>query len=498
MTAVVTVKSKFQQAEKLFNDVGQQYVVLNDSAGASTINFASAANQDSALANFKGLGNLTGPHVVKKHEVNNYYIGIGRAEDWNDSDVAPSPSVNPRQERLLRYSLQAVKKVDNYKFVIPRYNWTSGANYNAYDDNQTGYPSNAYYVLTDENNVYICLQKGTNNLGEVQPSTVKPTGVATGAFTTADGYTWKFLYAIDATNANKYLAANYMPVEKVVADSANDPTLTAAQTQQVGIQNAAIAGAITSIALDSGGAGYVNAPAITIVGNGSSATAHAYVSGGVIKKIAFDSASFFGSGYTYASITIADSSGVTKPAVARPVIGPKAGFGADPREDLKSSSVMFNVQPAGTVNGTWPLNDFRQVGLIKNPLVLGYDSDRNYYEGAEARATKKLTVSGGITGFDNDDTITQSGTGAKAYVVKTNGDFIYYNQTEKTGFTAFDSSAITSSPGGGSATITKIWLSDADSDAVDNLTGDILYIDNRAAVQRSISQTEDLKVVITI
>ena len=493
MAAVISTITKFQQAEKLFDDVGQQYVVLNDSATASNFGLA-----DSAQQNFKGLGNLTGPHVVKKHEFNRVYAGIARSEDWNANDSAPAPGLNPRTVRTAQYTLQALKQVNDYKFVVPRYNWTSGATYSAYDDNQTGYPSNAYYVLTDENNVYICLQKGTNNLGEGQPSTIKPTGVATGAFTTADGYTWKFLYAIDATNANKYLAANYMPVEKVVADSANDPTLTAAQTQQVGIQNAAIAGAITSIELDSGGAGYVNAPAITVVGNGSGATAHAYVSGGVIKKIAFDSASFFGSGYTYASITIADSSGVTKPAVARPVIGPKAGFGADPREDLKSSSVMFNVQPAGTVNGTWPLNDFRQVGLIKNPLVLGYDSDRNYYEGAEARATKKLTVSGGITGFDNDDIITQSLTGAKAYVVKTNGDFIYYNQTEKTGFTAFDSSAITSSPGGGSATITKIWLSDADSDAVDNLTGDILYIDNRAAVQRATSQTEDLKVVITI
>lgn len=492
MTAVVTTKSKFQQAEKLFNDVGQQYVILNDSATASNFGLA-----DSAQQSFKGLGNLTGPHVAKKHEVNTYYIGIGRAQDWNSTDSATAPSTNPREIRLARYSLQAVKKVDDYKFVVPRYNWTSGATYSAYDDNQTGYPSNAYYVLTDENNVYICLQRAKNSTGTAQPSTVKPTGVATSAFSTADGYVWKFLFAIDATNANKYLAANYMPIEKVVADSANDPTLTAAQTQQVGVQNAAIAGAITSIELDSGGAGYVNAPAVTIVGNGSGATAHAYVSGGAIKKIAFDSASFFGSGYTYASITIADSSGVTKPAVARPIIGPDAGFGADPREDLKSSSVMFNVQPAGTVNSTWPLNDFRQVLLIKNPLNHRYDSSRDYFIGAEGSALRRLTVTGSNDQFDNDDTITQSATGAKAYVDSADATYIYYHQTETTGFIAFDSSAITSSPGGGSATVIQLGDS-ANAREVDHLTGDILYIDNRAAVQRSSSQTEDLKVVITI
>jgi hypothetical protein len=492
MAAVISTITKFQQAEKLFNDVGQQYVVLNDSATASNFGLA-----DSAQQNFKGLGNLTGPHVVKKHEFNRVYAGIARSEDWNANDSAPAPGLNPRTVRTAQYTLQGLKQVNDYKFVVPRYNWTSGATYSAYDDNQTGYPSNAYYVLTDENNVYICLQRAKNASGTAQPSTIKPSGVATSAFSTADGYVWKFLYSIDATNANKYLASNYMPVEKVVADSANDPVLSAAQTQQVGVQNAAVDGAILNIELDSGGAGYVNAPAITVVGNGSGATAHAYVSGGVIKKIAFDSASFFGSGYTYASITIADSSGVTKPAVARPVIGPSGGIGADPRQDLKSSSIMFNTQPAGVEGGEFPLNDFRQVLLVKNPLNWKYDSARDYYTGSVGSTLRRLTVTGSNDQFDNDDTITQSATGAKALVDSADATYIYYHQNETTGFTAFDSSAITSSPGGGSATVIQLGDS-ADATEIDRMTGDVLYIDNRAAVARSAAQTEDLKIVITI
>jgi len=489
MAAVVSNKLKFQQAEKLFNDVGQQYVIKNDSATATTFQLADSAGAYEWGTDY--------PYIAKNFQYNYIYAGIGRSEDWNANDSASTPTLNPRTVRLAQYGLQAVKSVTDYKFVVPRYNWSTGTTYSAYDDNVTGYPTNAYYVLTDENNVYICLQRAKNSSGEAQASTVKPTGTATGAFNTADGYIWKFMYTIDATNANKYLAANYMPVEFVDADSAGDPTLSAARLQQWNIQQAAVDGAILNIELDSGGAGYTNAPAVTIYGNGTSAQAHATISGGVIKKIEFDSDGVMGSGYTYASISIADSSGVTKPAVARPIIGPAGGVGADPRQDFKSSSVMFNTQPSGTETGTFPLNDFRQVLLIKNPLKHSYDSARDYFTASSGSTLRRLTVAGSNDQFDNDDTITQASTGAKGYVDSADATYVYYHQTETTGFIAFDSSAITSSPGGGSATVIQLGDSAA-ARGVDHMTGDVLYIDNRAAVTRSSSQTEDLKIVITI
>ena len=63
MTAVVSIETKLLLAEKLFNDVGQQYVILNDSAAATTFIIG-----DSATGNYPDLSNLTNPRIIKNHE----------------------------------------------------------------------------------------------------------------------------------------------------------------------------------------------------------------------------------------------------------------------------------------------------------------------------------------------------------------------------------------------------------------------------------------------
>jgi hypothetical protein len=506
MAAVVTNQTKFQQAEKLFGDVGRQYTVLNDSDGSETtsgITFLTLT--DSANADQAGLSNVTYP-AVYRGKVNTYYAAIGRTQDWNDSDAAPSPGVNDREGRKARYDLTGVKKISDYKFVIPRYNWSTGTTYSGYDDNTTGYPTNAYYVLTDENNVYMCLQAAKNNAGTVQPSTIKPTGTATTALDTGDGYRWKFLYSIDATNANKYLAANYMPVE-FVTDSALDPTLTAAQQQQKTIQNAAVKGRIINIQLDSGGTGYTSAPSVTIYGDGSSAAATATLSGSSVSKVELGAYDSGGSGYKQVSVAFSGGGSPTKPAKARAVLGAEGGPGADPRKDLKASSVMFNVQPAGNNNGTWVVgNDFRQVAVLKNPLKPGQDSadaykhESSFFTGADGNAAKAMKV-GISTEFVVDGLITGGTSGAKAYLDScpsgTGDKTLKFHKNETTGFVAFQVGETITGSLGGSGTISTLGDSAGARD-VDPMTGDLLYIDNRAAVTRTESQTEDLKIVITL
>ena len=428
---------------------------------------------------------------------NRYYIAIGKADDWDSSDTPPVPFNTAREERNARHAMQSVKSVADVSFVIPRTTWSSGAIYSSFNDNVSGHPVQNYYVVTDENQVYICLRQAKDAAGNTIVSTIKPTGFSTKDFQTADGYVWKFLYSISAPNASKYLAANYMPVRYIDLIDSNSSTT---DIEQKGIQDAAIPKAIVGYRIASGGTGYTSAPSIVINGDGTGAAATATVSGGTVTKVEVrDSAGelVIGTGYNNAQVVVG---GAGTGAAVFPILSAPGGIGADPRVDLRASAIMLNTKPDGFEGGEFVIgNDFRQVSILKNPTD---------YTGAPltaiaANALRALTFDTITSGFSPDKTILGGTSGAKAYINKVDSDQVWYHQTETTGFGAFaEGEVITETDGAGTGVLNPIGV-DTDSKAydsasVDYLSGDLLYIDNRAAISRSAEQQEDIKIIIQI
>ena len=421
----------------------------------------------------------------------NYYIGIGRSQDWDSSDTPTVPVNSLREEIQFRLNMQSVKKTADVSYVAPRKNWSSGSAYSGYNDNQVDQPTNSHYVITDNNSVYICLEQGKSATGVPITSTVKPTGSSLNPFKTADGYVWKFLYTLAAVDANKYLSANYIPVK---LQDATDSSSSATAIEQYNVQQAAVPGQVAGITLISGGSGYTSTPTVTIVGNGDSAEAVATVFGGSVVKVEMkDSAStiFNGSGYNYADVVFSGGSGTG--ASARANIASIGGFGSDPRIDLKSTALMFNAKPSGTENDKFIIGqDFRQVALMRNVKNAATDSD---YSSEAGSALDYMTLSSVATAFSPDKTILGGTSGAQAYVDRFDSDKVYYHQTEETGFIPFQASeSVSETDGAGSGVIgTPLTLGD-----INKFKGEVFYIDNRAAIERSDAQTEDLKIIIQL
>lgn len=416
---------------------------------------------------------------------NYYFIGIGRAELWNDSDVAPT-AVNSRdEERKFRNSLQGVKQINDVSFVVPRYNWTSGTIYSAYDDRVVGYPTNTYYVLTQSNQVYLCVQRGLNNLGQPVASVVEPTSTSTSPFTTADGYTWKFLYSLSALETSRFLAANYMPVRLI--DSA-DPSVR--EQQQQAVQNAAVAGQVLNIVVTSGGTGYSSAPTVSIIGDGSGAQATATVAGGAVVRVDMVNR---GSGYNNAAVSFSSGN-----ATARAVLAPELGLGADPRVELRADAIMFNGRPDGIEGGEFLIDqDFRQVGIVRNIKKSVTDSD---FVASAGSALKYLSFQVGATPFSDDTFVVGSTSGSRGFVDKADSAAgVFYHQNDATGFGTFISGEALTAQNLAGASITGSATLDSDQPAtVNRFSGDVLYIDNRAAIVRSTGEIQDIKVVIQL
>lgn len=445
-----------------------------------------------------------------------YYVGVGRSDPWDDAGDNPTTPVNSvYEERNFRLGWQSVKRIVDVSYVVPRKNWTSGTTYSRYDDNYSSYPTNPYYVITDDNQVYICLKQSTNDAGVANPSTVKPTTTDTvKPQKTSDGYIWKFLYTIGGATANKFLSANFMPVE-YVNDSPGGQGLTGLQVQQAEVRAGAIPKQVLGWVVDSGGRDFTAAPTITIVGNGDSvgidpntpiAAASATLNGSIISKVEVDSSAdstaSFGRNYDYASVTLAGGGGTG--AVIRPIIGPDSGIGANPIHDLRATSIMFNVKPDGGEPGAdlvndWVVNeqDYRQVALVYTPnkgFQNEYGNVDSNYTADTGRVSPYLVMASpaNASQFTLDQTITD-GT-ATGLIVDIDNDRIYYQQNITTGFERFDKSRQLTADGLGNFDIDSV----VRKGDIDPFSGEIMYLENRAAVERIAGQVEDIKIIITL
>ena len=218
---------------------------------------------------------------------NEYYIGIGKSDLFNQEDTVVPPIDSPFEEREFRQNLQSIKKVEGSTFVAKRVNWSSGTTYAGWDDSVDPENTTSWYVLNDAKEVYICLDHAKNLDGSPKPSMVEPNYGLLNVpyeqhFTTVDGYTWKFLYSLRPETIFQFLSSNHIPVQEAEPSL---PTGDPIEDLQTTVKLGAVGGQVISASVENGGSGYTVVPTLTVIGNGVGATAVAHVSEGVVTRI---------------------------------------------------------------------------------------------------------------------------------------------------------------------------------------------------------------------
>jgi hypothetical protein len=142
------------------------------------------------------------------------YLFVGKVEVWDDESSAPAPtdSVSNTSFDYWR-SMIAAKKLSSadVSHIIPRTDWQTSTSYTAYSDVTNELFANNFYVVTDDLNVYKCLQNNVAN----GVSTIKPTGTSSGLIELTDGYKWKYMYTISPQEILKFTTSDYVPVKKI-------------------------------------------------------------------------------------------------------------------------------------------------------------------------------------------------------------------------------------------------------------------------------------------
>ena len=461
---------------------------------------------------------------IKSIADDSVYIMLGKSDAWstNKNVSADSPATTPLdiqlEENDMWQNAIALKKLgaSDAINVVPRYNWTSGTPYTAWDDIDPAIFTTKFYVLNENYDIFKCLKAGSGN------STYQPTvTTSTHAFSTADGYIWKYMGKISTPNVTKFMTNTYMPVKTVTLPAGGViGDLSDAEATQYTYQVNCATGLLTNTSgkiyryqVINGGSGYSSAPTVTVYGNGTGAAATAVVVGGAVTAINVTGEALMGgtleersayiancgSGYTSVYVTIASPvSGVT--ATARAILSPKNGHGTDQTRELGGFYVETNVALTGAEgNGDFITGaNFRQIALVKNPLDFG-TTDISSTATLSALKTMKLAAAPTGGPFESGDYITGSSTASPcafvdSYAVEDSDYIVRYHQNDKTGYAAFNvGETITAHSGAQTAIIDAGGLGNPD---VKPLSGDIMFIENRAPITRAVSQIEDIRLVI--
>lgn len=297
-----------------------------------------------------------------------YYLVIAKNDAWSGpnaglySEASPSDSAPPTpkdtfQSKYILWDAMLSGKIvaaSDVSHVVKRVNWTTATLYPQYEHQTDDLPTLDFFVTHVDGantNVYKCISnaQGAN-------STVAPTGQSTSIVTTGDGYKWKYMYTITASQFEKFVTDDWVPVQTLTSDDGSI---------QWDVQQAAVDGAINFIDIVDGGSGGTNGPqTLTLVGgDGTGFTGTGTVTAGVVTAINITAAGTverLASSATVATVTGED---------LRPKIEPVGGHGSDAVTELGGFFVMINVKLKDTEGGDFVVgDDFRIIGLLKNPI----------------------------------------------------------------------------------------------------------------------------------
>jgi hypothetical protein len=500
----------------------------------------------------------------------NYYSFIGLpnsneySSDWNVSPIAPKDSFD--EESSYWDTMIALKKIhtNDIRQAIRKIKWESGIIYDMYRHDITrdniSRPSRAtslyssnYYVVNSNYQVYICLYNGVSPENqEGRPSQFEPTFTDLEPRTAgngSDGYIWKYLYTLNATEIIKFDSTNFIPVP-----------LNWGQDQQTSLikNNAQNNGQIKTCTIKNRG-NYENVSTvrnrtfrnIPIKGDGTGATVSISFNNNFQVESIFVTNG--GSNYTYGRIDL--RAGGILAAEVEPVfdviIPPKGGHGFDIYNELGAfyvsayARIENDLENPDFITG----NEIARIGIVENPEKFN-STDLLTVDKASALSAIKLV---GITNqndynsasFSPDSFITQTvgaGVTAVGRVIsydKNTGVLKYWQDRTLVGFATtgaqnsptygFNLEKFTSSPEtGGSLTISggsinlnidvsfgstespgittvinnrtyklgQPFVNGVSNPEVKKYSGNVIYVDNRPAITRSQNQKEDIKVIL--
>ena len=458
-----------------------------------------------------------------------YYLFIGKSTPFTsttsggDDNSPPTPRDDVTREFYNWDSMLAAKLISasDVAFVIPRRNWTNSTTYDMYEHDissantttsgATNLYDSTFHFMTSDYRVY----KVLDNNGGTAYNGAEPTSTSSTPFELG-GYTLQYMYTLSTSQIQKFVTSDFIPV-----------------TTDSTVSGDAVDGAIDTVRVTAG-SGYADGTYYSpIDGDGANGIALIKVTGGAIQGQGSTGSNVFaaGTGYTFGTVDLtnvfsdnglssAASIGSGTGGAVVPIISPKGGHGFNAVTELGGHFVMMNSKlEQAEGDDVTVANDFREVGIVKDPFNFGTTTVSTASTRRQSYAIKMASAPS--TPYEIDEKITQSTTGAIGKVVEwdATNNILYYHQERFANYgiaangtqIAFSgANVVTGSSSNAAATpsatssenvtlaggTTLTFTSGYANPELQPNSGKILYIENRRPISRASDQTEDIKIVV--
>ena len=447
----------------------------------------------------------------------------------------------------------AMKKItsSDVRQVVTNRMWSSGTTYDMYRSDYsrsnpakisgaTNLYASSYYVLNSDYRLYVCLQNGTDpdNTSGI-PSLDEPTFTdlePRAAGSSGDGYIWKYLYTVKPSDIVKFESADFI----------STPLNWATNSDNASVRDNAVDGSIKIVTITNRGVGigtggtYTKVP---IKGDGSGAEASIVVAAdATVESVTVSNQ---GSGYTYGTLDIEAGglpTGTTRPTFDV-IISPPGGHGKDVYRELGAYNVLLYSRIENDDNNPDFItgNQIARIGIVENPK----ETTTSLLTKSKASVLNALRLTGvgySSASFTADSFVTQTVGAGKTAVGRVvsydanTGVLKFWQDRTMAGFTTvgaaitnptygFETLEFTSSPTtGGNLSIVPTsgstlaintsftgvstvinnrtyyfgqeFTNGIALPEVKKYTGNIVYVDNRPSITRSLNQKEDIKVIL--
>lgn len=481
---------------------------------------------------------------------------------YSTEDIPPSPVDNQKEKYSIYEELIAAKRIneENTRTVVKRYSWeTTSKTFSMWKPDysptvssglvgkntafgESSLSDSKFYVLNSKFEVFKCLYNGqkpdfpNGQLAIDEPTTTPQPGKGTYVNTIFTeepgnaGYIWKYMFTIPTNDVLKFLATDFFPI------------VLPSDASRVAVRNSAVDGGVHVVLIKNYGESLPNGTYYApIIGDGSDGKVKITIISSTINKVEVIAP---GQGYTYASVPLKNGTGsgisayglFTDDQLTTPytqlgssakgeleaIVSPQGGHGSNPEHELYGKRVMISMRLTyAEGGGDFPVsNDFRRIGIIKDPYVFGTSSFATTETLSGSRALK---VNGAATPFLADELIKQEhedGTVSYGTVIawipdstnSQNGILKYYQSSTNhlnsgkvrefisgtgeaiVGLDSLASGQIDVNQDGSLGGI--VFEDGLSNPEIQPNSGDVIYVENRRLITRAADQIEDIKLVI--